>query len=140
MPSEIPYCTLTKQYKDIANELERISYGYTNAYPPCRGIEKVTKGWTEFDLNGTCNNELRLRFKFEDTFYKQVELVQAYNFQTLVGNGGKFRLKKIGCKMEIIKLKRFLLSLIAYNFFTSFCFIFRGIRWPFLRVCATANT
>ena len=71
-------------------------YGITKVFPPCRGMEKITKTWREFHLNRTEDNfnsdtynKLHLRLRFEESFYKQIEVVQAYGLQSLVGNGGK---------------------------------------------------
>ena len=63
--------------------------------PPCKSIEKLSQLMLEEDLGMMCafmpgsHSQLTLRINFNrETTYKEVQLIQAYNFQSLIGNAG----------------------------------------------------
>ena len=89
--SDMPNCTTNQQYYAIYNEYNKIR----GIVPPCRGIEKLTQTSYETDLGIKCtfigNWRLMLTFDFRsETAYKEVLLVRAYSFQSLIGNSGKY--------------------------------------------------
>ena len=87
--SEFPNCSTVEEYHKI-----NLKYFEKDAFmPPCRSIEslsKITKG-TDFDWR--CDKKyLELIFYLdEERFYKEISLVPAYTFQSLIGNAGKIR-------------------------------------------------
>ena len=85
--SQLPNCSSVEEYKEINRKLFRKD-GFV---PPCRSIEglsKITKGT---DLGWRCIQKyLELIFYLdEERFYKEISLVRAYTFTSLIGNAGK---------------------------------------------------
>ena len=87
LSSHVPNCSSAKQYYEIDQMLSKKD-GFM---PPCRRIatiSKITKGTNPEHLCLT-NSYLDLRFYLdEETFYKEIVLVPAYTFQSLIGNAG----------------------------------------------------
>ena len=86
--SDLPLCSMPKQFSDIAVEINDKN-GYM---PPCRSIEtllKTTEGKTDWRmcLRGSFL-EVKL-FLDEQSHYEEVVLLPAYSLQSLVGNSGK---------------------------------------------------
>ena len=85
--SELPYCTSAKQYQSITDD-----YFDSGIYmPPCRSIELFSKSTKGIDPGWRCpenNRYLDLSFTMDEEMYKEITIVPAYNFQSLVGNAG----------------------------------------------------
>jgi hypothetical protein len=89
--SDMNYCATNKQYHAIYNEYNHIRESVT----PCRAMEKLTQTSFETDFGIKCtftgNWRLMLNIDFhKETAYKEVVLVRAMSFQSLIGNSGKY--------------------------------------------------
>ena len=86
--SNLPNCSKIEQYKDLNKNL----YKKNVFMPPCRSIEGLSTQKQETDLGFRClqNSYLDLFFYLdEEKMYKEIILVPAYSFQSLIGNAGK---------------------------------------------------
>ena len=87
MNSEQPNCNRKSQYEKTNAFLADIE----EALPPCQSIERLTT--TTIPQTDTHNLSdfapLELRFVFPDPVYKEINVLRAYGFQSLVGNAGK---------------------------------------------------
>ena len=81
---ELPRCNERKQYKKLKSFLENIE----EDLPPCQSIERLITTATnkKCDKNDTA---LHLKFFFPNPVYKEINILKAYGFQSLVGNAGK---------------------------------------------------
>ena len=86
-------CTKQEEYTSIAEELSRL----TTSKPPCKSIERMSKTTYENDLGNRCAfmnpfgpfGQLMVKVDFHlETMYKQIDLVQAYTLENLVGMAG----------------------------------------------------
>jgi hypothetical protein len=85
--SNLPNCSKVEQYRKINQKIDEMNM----VMPPCRRIEKVSKITKGTDLGWRCLRNSYLDLKFimdEERFYKEIVLVPAYTFQSLVGNSG----------------------------------------------------
>ena len=88
--SDMVNCTTNEQHRAFYHELYKIK----ESEPPCRGIEKLMESTNEIDHGIRCTFtgrwRLMLTFDFgKEISYKEVLLVRAYSFQSLIGNSGK---------------------------------------------------
>ena len=86
--SELPYCYSAKQYRSIDEIYLNSQHTYM---PPCRSIELFSKTTKGRDPGWICPKEkgyLDLLFYMDEEMYKEISLVPAFNFQSLVGNAG----------------------------------------------------
>ena len=63
--------------------------------PPCRSIELFSKSTRGIDPGRWCpvnNPYLDLSFTMDEEMYKEITIVPAYNFQSLVGNAGSSKM------------------------------------------------
>ena len=106
--SELPYCTSAKQYQSITDD-----YFDSGIYmPPCRSIELFSKSTRGIDPGRWCpvnNPYLDLSFTMDEEMYKEITIVPAYNFQSLVGNADtakKFHcmIVKSTCSLVLLKI------------------------------------
>ena len=91
--SLLPNCSKIGDYRKV-KELMNLMKGIL---PPCKSIEKLGQTMFEEDLGIRCafmpgsDSKLLIRVNFNrETMYKEVQLVKAYNFQSLIGNAGMF--------------------------------------------------
>jgi hypothetical protein len=89
--SDMANCTTSQQYRTIYREYDKIR----GSVPPCRGIEQLvqTSFETDFGIKCTFFGSWRLMITMDfhrETGYKEVLLVRALSFQSLVGNSGKY--------------------------------------------------
>ena len=101
LQSPLPHCSSVDKYYD-ANQ---ILYEKDGFEPPCRSIEKISKITKGTDFKWRCFSKSYLDLKFylnEEAFYKEVVLVPAYTFQSLIGNAGN-SLYKIITRCSVIQ-------------------------------------
>ena len=89
--SDMNNCTTNQEYQSIYKEYNKIS----GSVPPCRGIEQLTQTSfeTDFGIKCTFTGSWRLMITIDfhkEPGYKEVLLVRAFSFQSLVGNSGKY--------------------------------------------------
>ena len=84
MKSDLPNCSNLEQYKKMNTLLQDAE----ELFPPCKSIERLitTAVGSKCDQGYT---DLRLKFYFQEPLYKQINVLRAYGFQSLVGNAGK---------------------------------------------------
>ena len=80
-----PNCTTREQYFKTYWFLQ----DFEEELPPCQSIERLITTPSAENCNRTDMN-LRLSFFFPDPVYKEINVLRAYGFQSLVGNAGKF--------------------------------------------------
>ena len=84
MESKLPICNRRSQYGYVHWLLQDVE----EHLPPCQSIERLIT-----TANGeNCNAEdrdLHLTFYFQEPLYKEINVLRAYGFQSLVGNAGK---------------------------------------------------
>ena len=88
MPS-INYCKTNDEYKSAEEEFHK------KINPPCKSIEKLSQTSYDIDLGNKCTFtgswRLMMTFYFyKETNYKEITMVRAFCFQTLIGNAGKY--------------------------------------------------
>ena len=88
MPS-INFCKTNKEYKAAEEEFHK------KINPPCKSIEKLSQTSYDIDLGNKCTFtgswRLMMTFYFhKETNYKEITIVRAFCFQTLIGNAGKY--------------------------------------------------
>ena len=88
MPS-IKFCKTNKEYKAAEDEFHK------KINPPCKSIEKLSQTSYDIDLGNKCTFtgswRLMMTFYFhKETNYKEITIVRAFCFQTLIGNAGKY--------------------------------------------------
>ena len=83
--SQLPYCTTQKQYTDIEIMMDDVE----ETLPPCQSIERLITTGNGIECNKR-GKKLWLQFYFQEPSHKEIHVLRAYGFQSLVGNGGKF--------------------------------------------------
>ena len=81
-----PHCTSPEQYNRINNEI----YKKDGFMPPCRSVEtlsKITQGFYPRICGSYSYLDLSV-YLDEESHYKEIVLVPAYTFQSLIGNAG----------------------------------------------------
>ena len=81
--SDLQECNNIKQYKNM-NTLLQDAEGYL---PPCKSIERLVTMAAGSKCDQT-DRIFRLKFYFQEPMYKQINVLRAYGFQSLVGNAG----------------------------------------------------
>ena len=94
-PSHLSNCSSVEDH----NKINQLLFRKDSYIPPCRSIEglsKITKGT---DLEWRCHKKyLEMQFHLdEERFYKEISVVRAYTFQSLIGNAGN-------CFNEVISI------------------------------------
>ena len=84
--SELPNCNTPDQYRKIMNLLEDVE----ERLPPCQSIDRLITSATSMSCNKT-DKSLHLKFYFKDPVYKEINVLKAYGFESLVGNAGKIK-------------------------------------------------
>ena len=84
MESELPKCHKRSQYRRI----DRLLQDVEEPFPPCNSIERLITDASGYDCSHE-DRDLRLIFYFQDPTYKEINVLKAYGFQSLVGNAGK---------------------------------------------------
>ena len=86
--TSIPNCSNIQEYQKFNKELSK-KKGYI---PPCRSIEKLSKTTKGKDLSRGCSKDSIIEvelFLDQENLYKEIGLVRAYTFQSLIGNAGQ---------------------------------------------------
>ena len=84
MESDLQNCSNLKQYQKMHALLKDAE----EHLPPCKSIERLITT----AVGSKCDQgyrDLRLKFYFQEPLYKQINVLRAYGFQSLVGNAGK---------------------------------------------------
>jgi hypothetical protein len=84
IPSQFPYCTKRDQFQNITSVMEDIE----ETLPPCKSIERLITNAKERKCTRK-DKKLWLKFTFQEPLYKEITVLRAYGFQSLVGNAGK---------------------------------------------------
>ena len=84
MESDLQNCSNPKQYQKMYALLQDAE----EHLPPCRSIERLITTAVGSACNRRYRN-LRLKFYFQEPLFKQINVLRAYGFQSLVGNAGK---------------------------------------------------
>ena len=82
--SELPKCNKRSQYRYI----DRLLQDVEEHLPPCTSIERLITTASGYDCSQE-DRDLRLTFYFQEPLYKEINVLRAYGFQSLVGNAGK---------------------------------------------------
>ena len=85
----INFCRTNDEYKAAEYEF------YKKIDPPCKSIEKLSQTSYDIDLGNKCTFtgswRLMMTFYFhKETNYKEITIVRAFCFQSLIGNAGKY--------------------------------------------------
>ena len=99
----LPVCSTQEQNKDINYFVKSLE----EDTPPCRSMERITTTFMEeactnsnkWLYSNVYNHTLTLRFILKEIFFKQIEIVKAYNFDSLIGNAGKH--KNMACSTRV---------------------------------------
>ena len=85
--SELPNCSTVEEYKKINQQY----FEKDKFQPPCRSIESISKVTKGTDFGWRCDKKYLevIAYLDEERFYKEISLVEAYTFQSLIGNAGK---------------------------------------------------
>ena len=83
--SDLPHCKTKSQYDKAERMLEDVE----ETLPPCTSIERLI---TYADgKNCEQRGNFRLIFYFQEPLYKEINVLRAYGFQSLVGNAGSLK-------------------------------------------------
>ena len=85
--SEFPNCSTLEEYRKINQKY----FEKDNFMPPCRSIESISKITKGTDLGWRCDKKYLeiIIYLDQERFYKEISLIAAYNFQSLIGNAGE---------------------------------------------------
>ena len=130
---QLPVCSTQQQHKDI-NSLE---YDYEEQIPPCRSIDRITTPFMEESCSNQYN-KLILRFYFKEVFFKQIEIVKAYNFDSFIGNAGRYK-NMVRCTSALLMCLS--MTVLQYTVIYT-CLFFRRLHWPvsWLHTCTIARS
>ena len=95
--SELTYCTVQSQYKELEKKLDDVEENL----PPCKSIEKLITSGNGKECRQS-DRSLYLKFYFQEPLYKEINVLRAYGFQSLVGNAGRLLLPVEICFLIII--------------------------------------
>ena len=84
MESNLQNCSNLEQYKQMRALLQNAE----EHLPPCKSIERLITTAVGSECAQRYRN-LRLKFYFQEPLYKQINVLRAYGFQSLVGNAGE---------------------------------------------------
>ena len=88
--SDLQNCNGREQYRNIIYALDDAE----EVIPPCRSITRLIADTFGRKCSAGKKPVVRLSFYFNEPLYKEIVVLRAYGFQSLIGNAGKIQYEK----------------------------------------------